>query len=81
MSRQSLYSILSNELHRRLEVLDEMISEEEMVEVVNKFIQQLVNSEFKVKQIREIVISGLTGYSRKKNETRKKKIQKQQRKP
>ena len=72
MSRQSLYSILSNELNRRLEVLDEKISKEEMVEVVDKFIQQLVNSEFKPKQIREIVISGLTGYSRK--EERRKRL-------
>ena len=65
MSRQSLYSILSNELRRRLEVIDEKISEIEKVRVVYKFIQQLVNSEYNAKQIREIVISGITGYSRK----------------
>ena len=35
MSRKSLYSILSNKLNKRLEVLDEKISKEDMVEVVN----------------------------------------------
>ena len=65
MSKQSLFSILGNELSRWLEVLDEKISEKEMVEVVNKFIQQLINSEFKPMQIREVVLSGLIGYTRK----------------
>ena len=74
MSRQSLYNILSNELQRRLEVLDELVSKEDMVKVINKLIQQLINSEFKLKQIPEIVISGLTGYERK--EERRKRLSK-----
>ena len=59
MSRQALYNVLSNELRRRMEVLDEEISEKDMLEVVERFVQQLVNSEFNVKQIREIVLSGV----------------------
>ena len=58
MSRKSLYNILSNELRRRMEVLDEDITEKDMKEVVDNFVQQLVNSEFNIKQIREIVLSG-----------------------
>ena len=65
MSRQSLISILSNELTRRLEVLDEKMEKEETIAVIDKFIQQLVNSEFNWNQCREIVVSSLTGYTRK----------------
>ena len=65
MSRQSLISILSNELTRRLEVLDERLSNNEVIAVINKFTQQLVNSEFSWKQCREIVVSSLLGYTRK----------------
>ena len=45
MSRQSLNSMLSNELRICLEVLDESIREEEANLIVEKFIQQLINSE------------------------------------
>ena len=65
MSRQSLISILSNELTRRLEVLDEHLDNTEIIAVINKFVQQLVNSEFGWKQCREIVVSSLLGYTRK----------------
>ena len=43
-----------NEHRRRIEVLDEMISKEDMEEVVNKIIQKSFNSEFNVEQIREL---------------------------
>ena len=65
MSKQSLINILSNELSKRLEVIDVELDNEEVIAVVNKFIQQLVNSEFGWKQCKEIVVSVLTGYSRK----------------
>jgi len=72
MSRQSLNSILSNELRRRLEVLDDHISDEEANLVIEKFVQQMVNSEFTWKQIHEIVISSLRGHVRR--EKRRKKL-------
>ena len=65
MSRQSLFSILSNELTRRMEVLDERLEKSEIIAVIDKFVQQLVNSEFSWTQCREIVISSLVGYNRK----------------
>ena len=49
MGKQSMFAILSNELRRRLEVLDSNLPQSEKVEIVNKFVQQLVNSEFKWK--------------------------------
>ena len=65
MGKQSLFAILSNELRRRLEVLDEKLPLNEKIQVVNKFTQQLVNSEFAWKQIREIVTSALIGHVRR----------------
>ena len=65
MSRQSLISILSNELTRRLEVLDEKLDRNEVIAVIDKFTQQLVNSEFNWYQCREIIVSSLLGFTRK----------------
>ena len=59
MSRQSLYSILSNELRRRLETLDDELGPAQTVGVIDKYIQQLVNSEFGWSQIHEIIVSAL----------------------
>ena len=68
MGKQSMFAILSNELRRRLEVLDSNLPQSEKVEIVNKFVQQLVNSEFKWKQMREIVLSALTGHIRREKQ-------------
>ena len=65
MSKQSMFSILSNERRRRLETLDDKLSQAETIEILNKYVQQLVNSEFKWQQIREIVVSALTGHYRR----------------
>ena len=62
MSRQSLYSILGNELRRRLETLDDNLSQLETNSILDKYIQQLVNSEFSWRQILEIVKSALVGH-------------------
>ena len=67
LSRNSIMAIMSNELRRRLEVLGESVNLIEKEKVINKYAQQLVNSEYNWKQIREIVVSGLTGYVRKEN--------------
>ena len=62
-----------NELVRRLEVLDEKLDKKEILEVIEKYIQQLKNSEFNWKQIRDIVISALKGFNRKENIRKEKK--------
>ena len=67
MGRHSLMGIMSNELVRRLEVLHDSVPQSEIDGVVNKYTQQLVNSEFCRKQCREIVVSAITGYVRKEN--------------
>ena len=73
MSKQSMFSILSNELRRRLETLDDKLSQAETIEILNKYVQQLVNSEFKWQQIREIVVSALTGHYRREKKRKLKK--------
>ena len=60
LNRQSLYSILSNELRRRLETLDDELGQAETIEIIDTYIQQLVDSEFNWRQIREIIVSSLT---------------------
>ena len=71
MSKQSIMSIMSNELVRRLEVLGNKIEHSEKMKVVEKYVQQLVNSEYSWKQIRDIIVSGIKGHKRK--ESRKKR--------
>ena len=60
-SEKSKISILVNELNRRLSMVDENVSEEERVEIVDHFTQQLINSEYSEKQITEIILSSLKG--------------------
>ena len=64
MGRQSIMSIMSNELMRRLQVIDESLHLQETINIVEKFVQQLVNSEYSWKSIREICVSALTGFKR-----------------
>ena len=65
MSRQSIMSIMSNELVRRLQVLDESLEKKEVIEVIDKYVPQLKNSEYNWKQSRDIVVSALKGFQRK----------------
>ena len=45
MGSQAKYAILTNELRRRMEVLNDKIVDHEKVQIVDKFTQQLVNSD------------------------------------
>ena len=72
LGRQQLMSIMTNELRRRLEVIGDSLSQKERNEIVDKYTQQLVNSEFNWKQCRDIVVSGLKGQKRKTEKQRKK---------
>ena len=76
MGRHSLMGIMSNELVRRLEVLHEDLPQREIDEVVNKYTQQLVNSEFNRKQSRDIIVSAITGYVRKEKKRKLENVKK-----
>ena len=65
IGQQAKVNIMSNELRRRLEVLSDCISEQEVTSVINKYIQQLTNSGYNWKQQREIIISALKGHVRR----------------
>ena len=71
ISRNQLMSIMSNEMRRRLEVIGEKVPKEEKNKVVNKYIQQLINSDYNWKQIHEIVVSGLKGNNRREKRREK----------
>ena len=71
MSNQSKFSINTNELRRRLEVLHETISIAERISIIDKYTQQLRNSGYDRNQISEMIISALKGYHRKENERKK----------
>ena len=58
-------SIMTYELVRRLQVLHEKLDKSEVISVIDKYVQQLCNSEFNWKQIRDKIVSALKGYSRK----------------
>ena len=68
MSTQSKYSIMTNELRRRMEVLHEKVEVIEKLDIVNKYAQQLVNSGYSRSQIKEIIVSAHRGYERKEKE-------------
>ena len=65
MGRHSIMNIMSNELIRRLEVLDETLEKKEVLSVINKYTQQLKNSEYNWKQMQDIIVSAIKGYKRK----------------
>ena len=58
-SENSKISISVNELNCRFEMMDNNISDEEKIAEVDHYIQQLVNSEYSVSQIRDIVMSSI----------------------
>ena len=66
MSDNQKYSILSNDLVRRLSNINrDKITLEEMLSVIERFIQMLVTSGYDRKQSREVVVSGLRGWKSK----------------
>ena len=65
IGEQAKNNIMSNELRRRLEVLSSDLSEDEVTQIVNKYIQQLTNSGYNWKQQREIIVSVLKGHERR----------------
>ena len=60
------YSILANDLVRRLSNVNiERVPQEEVIQIIEKFIQLLVNSGYDRAQAREAVVSGIRGWRAK----------------
>ena len=72
-AENSKFSILVNELSRRFEMMDNKITTEEKIETIDHFTQQLVNSEYNEKQIKEIIVSSLKGIKRKERKVEERK--------
>ena len=69
-SENQKFAILTNELNRRLQMMDDEIMVEEKIEKIDHFTQQLVNSGYQWGQIREVIVSSLKGFM--KREVRRK---------
>ena len=76
MSNNSKYSIMTNELRRRFEVMHDRVDFKEKITIVNKYTQQLLNSGYSRAQIREILLSAIRGYERKEKERKRSNRQK-----
>ena len=66
MGEQQKHQILTNELIRRLSLVDvNNIENEEILKVVEQFIQEMKSSGYKRDRIREVVVGGIKGWKRK----------------
>ena len=61
MDRQEIMAIMTDELTRRLQVIDEKLDRKEVIEIIDKYVQQLKNSGFNWKQMRDIVVISIRG--------------------
>ena len=64
-SENSKISISVNELNRRLDMMDSEVSDKEKVDEIDHYVQQLINSEYSIPQIRDIVLSSIRGKQKK----------------
>ena len=71
MEEKSKMKTLSNDLIRRLLNTSERLGLEDRIKVVDKYSQKLLNSGFKIEQVRTIVVNGVKGYERKVKESRR----------
>ena len=55
---------LNQELIRRMTNTSEMISNEKRVEIVDKYAEKLMNSEYSLEETRSTIVGGLKGYER-----------------
>ena len=61
MDRQEIMAIMTDELTRRLQVIDEKLDRKEVIEIIDKYVQQLKKSGFNWKQMRDIVVISIRG--------------------
>jgi len=57
-------AMLNQELIRRMVNTSEMVETEKRLEIVDKYAQTLINSEYTLEQTRDAIIGGLKGYER-----------------
>ena len=69
MDENSRMKTLSNDLTRRLLNTSESLGDDERIDVINKYSQKLVNSGYRVEQIRKVIINGIKGYERRLRES------------
>ena len=55
---------LNQELVRRMVNTSELVDNEKRLEVVDSYAQKLINSEYSLKETRDVIIGGLKGYER-----------------
>ena len=55
---------LNQELIRRMVNTSELVKMEKRIEVVDTYVQKMINSEYSVEEAREVAIGGLKGYER-----------------
>ena len=73
MASQQKFSILSNELMRRLGNTDLLVKHNEKMEIVERFVREMKNSGYERRAAREAVMSGLRGI-KKRRERREKEV-------
>ena len=64
MPESTRRATLNQELVRRMVNTSEMVGDEKRVEIVDKYAEKLMNSEYPLDQTRNIIIGGLKGYER-----------------
>ena len=64
MPKATRRATLNQELIRRMVNTSEMVSDDRRVEIVDKYAEKLMNSEYPLDQTRNIIIGGLKGYER-----------------
>ena len=67
-SESSKFAILTNELNRRFEMMDDCIDIKEKIEHIDHFTKQLCNTGYSWQQSREIIVSSLKGIKKKQKE-------------
>ena len=65
MGKQQKFCILAEEVTRRLYNVHAEVEDDEVEEILENMIQQLKNSNWNIREIREIVISGYRGWKRR----------------
>ena len=66
MSNKTKIQILSQDLVRRMLNVGDNVSQDERNKIVDDYTDRLIRSGYSEAQVRDIIVSGLTGYERKK---------------
>ena len=64
MPESTRRATLNQELIRRMVNTSEMVSNDKRVEIVDRYAEKLMNSEYPLDQTRNIIVGGLKGYEK-----------------